>query len=1461
MAAREQPLGAEDNWNESWLHSGLSNIDQSVWLDGLEGDSPPGQARSSSPNKKKKEKARKSIVQLASAGQLVKLKAQLDELDKDDVNRKINEHDGENYSALHYAAESDNVEMVRLLVNRGGDANDIGKASRRPLHFAAAARKGRDQTKSGEGDRLPKTPGDNVISILLNGGAKINAEDKKGRTPLHIAAFHGNVETASRLLESEDIDIEAKDQRSITPLLTACIDGKTDVALMLIDKDAKLNVWDENFDTPLHFAFREGNKEVSRRIIEKGKQENCLYKLLTETNQDIVAPIHEAVRYGHEDLVLLALELVKTDEHNEIDKKLINFCGENEVTPLHEACRFGRLEMVEMLCEKGARINVQDWDGLSPLHFACANNHRKVADYLIGKGADISLTDYEDLTPLQTAANSNNFDTLVALLYYLHNLNMTTLDQDSHNAAEKLLTWAAEQNKADTLQLILHQCRSLHGISDECIAEYIHHASKNGHTETVSVLYRWKRDVVEVCDVDDNTPLHHAAKAGHDETVDALIKAKVEVNTPNGKEEYERTPLHYAAANGWIRTVNLLLEAEADINAVDKLQMTPLHLACKTGYIDMVKLLVYNEQTDILLRDIDGLNCLDHAIENRHDDIANFFVRHDKWKELMSVCTWDSEKKKRKTPMRQLIKHMPEIAKQVMDRCITHNPEVEPNHPDYWVEFDYELLEDSFSNWEKPVNLDGEDGNEEEKEENDQCDAYGIEADDAIGNGEHRETSFTNQPNGKTTSKETDDEVKKTNSVPDDKESTPTTTDQYDSEGHLRDDATPYTTDFKDIARNHPLNIMVSAERTNLLTHPLVTSLINLKWIKAGRLLVVVSLVFCIPLVVMLTGYVLVIPPTYYVRFANGTDGVTWFANGEDRWVGEFSEATLFFFGRIGNWVILVLAVFNLIRELFQLYFQRRSYFASLCNLIEWALYVLAILLVLPLSQIRYHSGIRIPLAWQWQCGAVAVFLAWINLILYIRRFSVLGIYVIMFTEILRTFMQFVLILVLVLVAFALAFYTLLMNQEPFHRIEYSLAKTFVMMIGELDFGDIFHSQNYLNTENTLTDGEEEYFLSSVFYQSITYVIFALFLVVMPILIMNLLIGLAVGDIQAIQEKAEFTRLEMQVEFVMEILETLPLVFWRSAVRRRKRFFLQKWYRALTGDKNVLCRASKICIKNQHDQARGELRPRATATTDQLLPDMKYRLKQIDSKVETIGGTVNDELVKQADELAKQADKQEKQSDELTKQSNELAKQSDVLTKQSNELGKHSDELTKQSNELTKQSDELTKHSDELAKQSDELTKQSNELGKHFDELTKQSNELAKQSDVLTKQSNELGKHSDELTKQSNELTKQSDELTKHSDELAKQSDELTKQSDELGKHSDELTKQSNELAKQSDELTKQSDELAKQSGELAKQSYELAKQANELSGIKDRFDRIENKIDELLKYIHDSRSKSEEES
>jgi len=51
-------------------------------------------------------------------------------------------------------------------------------------------------------------------------------------------------------------------------------------------------------------------------------------------------------------------------------------------------------------------------------------------------------------------------------------------------------------------------------------------------------------------------------------------------------------------------------------------------------------------------------------------------------------------------------------------------------------------------------------------------------------------------------------------------------------------------------------------------------------------------------------------------------------------------------------------------------------------------------------------------------------------LVLFIRKFPRLGIYVVMFTSILSTFLKFFVIYVLFLVAFALAFYTLLHDPQ-----------------------------------------------------------------------------------------------------------------------------------------------------------------------------------------------------------------------------------------------------------------------------------------------------------------------------------------------------------------------------------------------------------------------------------------------
>ena len=61
----------------------------------------------------------------------------------------------------------------------------------------------------------------------------------------------------------------------------------------------------------------------------------------------------------------------------------------------------------------------------------------------------------------------------------------------------------------------------------------------------------------------------------------------------------------------------------------------------------------------------------------------------------------------------------------------------------------------------------------------------------------------------------------------------------------------------------------------------------------------------------------------------------------------------------------------------------------------------------------------------QWQVGVLAVFLGWINMISYIRLVPRLGVYVLMFQNVIYSFLKMLLLAVFLIIAFGLAFYML----------------------------------------------------------------------------------------------------------------------------------------------------------------------------------------------------------------------------------------------------------------------------------------------------------------------------------------------------------------------------------------------------------------------------------------------------
>ena len=132
---------------------------------------------------------------------------------------------------------------------------------------------------------------------------------------------------------------------------------------------------------------------------------------------------------------------------------------------------------------------------------------------------------------------------------------------------------------------------------------------------------------------------------------------------------------------------------------------------------------------------------------------------------------------------------------------------------------------------------------------------------------------------------------------------------------------------------------------------------------------------------------------------------------------------------------------------------------------------------------------------------------------MYIRVFPFFGIYVIMFTSVFTTFFSFFTVFFFFIIAFAMAFFTVLGTRYQFRDPGHTLMQTFVMMIGELNYSDTF---------SDLEDPVE--------YPEVTYILVVAFMVTMSIIIMNLLVGLAVDDIKAVQEQAMLKKLAMQTQ-------------------------------------------------------------------------------------------------------------------------------------------------------------------------------------------------------------------------------------------------------------------------------------------------------------------------------------------
>ena len=206
-------------------------------------------------------------------------------------------------------------------------------------------------------------------------------------------------------------------------------------------------------------------------------------------------------------------------------------------------------------------------------------------------------------------------------------------------------------------------------------------------------------------------------------------------------------------------------------------------------------------------------------------------------------------------------------------------------------------------------------------------------------------------------------------------------------------------------------------------------------------------------------------------------------------------------FAKVGPWFLLLLSLFHIGKEILQIRYLGIHYFKEAVNYLEIILYTSTILFIVPfIAETVTESIDEESEPWKsmkWNAGSVAVLLAWSNLLLYLKRFPFFGLYVVMFVEVCKSLISVLPLFSIFIIGFALSFYVLMDGEDAFKYIGRSIMKTGVMTIGEFEFNSIF--TDYYG-------GPGQIDKKVLPHPIITYIIFMVFLVLMPILTMNFLV-------------------------------------------------------------------------------------------------------------------------------------------------------------------------------------------------------------------------------------------------------------------------------------------------------------------------------------------------------------------
>ncbi|KAL2756479.1 hypothetical protein ACRALDRAFT_2042593 [Sodiomyces alcalophilus JCM 7366] len=471
----------------------------------------------------------------------------------------LHPHDSNGENALIRGVKSSFPDtFIALLCELGACIDAVDASGSSALHHAAGSKKE-----------------DDTISILIHAGADINMRDHAGRTPLIVAVEKASMRAVDVLTEYE-ADMEVRLPNRGTALHIAVAKGQYMLAEKLADRGARIDSRIRDHTT-LTLAISTASSEIAAMLIEAGADVD-----VTATNGTTPLLAATAIGDAHVTELLLA------------QGARVDVANSQGYYPIHMAAHKNKVEILQLLIGAGSPIDSVTQRNETPLSIAVEFGYPRVVQHLIQAGANLDEPPPGRSRAIFAALKSRNID--VCLTLVRGGADCTSPMDESRTVTPIHL--AAELGLDAVVAAMIAAGANMEATTWQGYTP-LYAATENGHPSTVRLLLK-RGASVRARSASGGNVLFVATR--HPAILKRLIGLRIDVNE---RDHYGASPLHYAALWGHAAGAKVLLQKGAKLTHANSVfetmadfregttyrQGTPAGLARQKGHVQISKMI------------------------------------------------------------------------------------------------------------------------------------------------------------------------------------------------------------------------------------------------------------------------------------------------------------------------------------------------------------------------------------------------------------------------------------------------------------------------------------------------------------------------------------------------------------------------------------------------------------------------------------------------------------------------------------------------------------------------------------------------------------------------------------------------------------------------------------------------------------------------------------------------------